>query len=259
MDGLERCLRHPSAAELFPGRRLSYNTPGWIYAGAHMPFDPRHYSLKLRSSTIKVYGVYLGVDKIGHFHDLGHIYFKEFQKLRRGAKSEEQARRTVVHRFTRGLISEAAIIGTMATGVHSHADLAANYLGFKFYRNLTEPVVVRDRLHPPLLTRVGAHWRTNMHAHPEADILRPFISDHMNEALNPSLLEWSMRASLAARLAANALDILAFYADERGVTRPREYFESRMRELSTIDGEDYGHRVFLDDQMVTIANSCFSQ
>ena len=73
MDGLERCLRHPSAAELFPGRRLSYNIRGWIYAGAHLPFDPRRYSLKLRSSTIKVYGVYLGVDKIGHFHDLGHI------------------------------------------------------------------------------------------------------------------------------------------------------------------------------------------
>ena len=38
------------------------------------------------------------------------------------------------------LLSENWLLGRFTTGIRSNADLAANYAGFKFYRNLTEPV-----------------------------------------------------------------------------------------------------------------------
>jgi hypothetical protein len=214
--------------------------------------------LFFQSSTLKVYDVYLGTDKLGHFHDLGHIYFKDYLAQRRRGASEDEAVDTIVRRFSVGIISEGFLIGNLATGVYANADLAANYLGMKFYRNLTEPVMLKGREHPPLLVRRGPYLRLNYHVRPDSDFFEPFVSDHLNEALNPNLYEWGMRRPIAKRLEKDSERILKFYADEEGRPQSQRYFEDKAEELVTYFGENYGH-TGIRTEMVTIANSCFSE
>jgi hypothetical protein len=256
MNQLEWVLDAGRGKKLFPGKRLGYRTMLWIYADAHLPFDPRKLPLLFPSSTIRLYDSFMGADKLGHFHDLGHIYFKRYLALRAQGLDDAQAQRSTVLEFSRGPISEDAVIGRLATGVRSNADLAANYIGYKFYRNLTETTRIAGRDLPPLMVRDGMHWRLNDHVLPYSDFMRPYFSDHFNEALNPCQYEWSMRDSIRRRLQKTAAEIRAFYVDKHGLPRTREAFEHLALELSTYHGEDYG---FMGDplQGVTIANSCF--
>ena len=259
MRDLESVLRIRKLRDRHPGQVTLYSTPKWIYFYAHLPIDPRRLVLLFQGSTVNLYGTYLGTDKFGHFHDLGHIYHKDYRSLLDHGKSEEEALAIVVKRFSRGPISEGMIIGAWATGVFSNADLASNYLGFKFYLNLTEPVMLEGREYPPLLVRIGDLLALNRHVRPESDFFRPFVSDHLNEALNPSIYEWGMRGPIAKCLRENADDILAVYADENGNPRPREYFVEKAKELSTYYGEDYGFATYSEEKMVTIASCCFPE
>lgn len=255
--GAEVALRDKRIERCHPDELIIYRNRDWIYNGAHLPIDPRNLPLLIPSSTICVYGVYFGTDKLGHFHDLGHIYFKSFLgKVERGL-SEDEAMKRVIAEFSEGIISEASIIGAIGTGVFSNADLASNYVGMKFYRNLTEPVTLEGREYPPLLVRHGEHWRLNRHVRPESAFFRPFICDHFNEALNPCVYEWGLRGDVRRRLEECADDILAFYADENDQPHGREWFDEKARELTTYYGEDYGHSGIEEPTMVTIASACF--
>jgi len=209
-----------------------------------------------KGSTLKIYGSYLGTDKFGHFHDLGHIYFRSYLRRRNRGLSHEEAQRRVVNLFSKGPISERAFIGIISTGVFSNADLAVNFVGMKFYMNLTEPVILEGKQCPPLLVRRGNHWRLNFHVRPESDFFEPFVSDHWNEALNPCIYQWGMRWVVARRLRKMADRIRAFYADENGQERPKEYFDQIADELSTYYGEEYGHSG-ISDKMVLISEHCY--
>jgi hypothetical protein len=81
--------------------------------------------------------------------------------------------------------------GLTMVGVYSNADMAANYAGLKFYLNLARPVVVNGRRLPPMLVKRQDLWELNP-ALP-ANFLRPFITDHLNEAMNPSLYTGVLR------------------------------------------------------------------
>ncbi len=256
--GMESSLDSKLARAAFPGDcYIAFQRSDWIYNFAHFPLDPRNIPLLVVSSTVRVYGHYLGTDKFGHFHDLGHYYFSDYTSDRRSGKSEEEAMRNIIETYSRGVISENGLIGAIGTGVCSNADLVANFMGFKFYRNLTEPVMLQGREHPPILVLVGEYWQLNTHVRPESDFMAPFFSDHWNEALNPCVYEWGLRASIARTLHARADEILAFYC---GVDhRPREagYFEALAKELSSYYGEDYGY-VADSAPVLTIGTGCFA-
>lgn len=258
MMDIENKLRTGKIKKQYPGQLTIHKTVAWIYADTHLPVDPRKLVLLFQSSTVKVYGSYVGVDKFGHFHDLGHIYYKDYLALRRRGVGDVQATRTVVDRFAHGPISERAVIGNMATGVMSNSDLAVNYIGFKFYRNLTEPVVLEGKRVQPMLVRDGEFWKLNRHVGPDTDFFAAFVSDHWNEALTPCNYEWGMRGPIAGRLRKNAEKILTFYADDNGRKRPRAWFERKAGDMMTYYGEDYGSSGIRED-MVTIANTCFPE
>ena len=255
--GLESALRGATARSAFrTDSRAAYKRMDWIYAFAHLPIDPRCIPMSLASSTIRVYGHYLGTDKFGHFHDLGHFYFCDYTAKRNAGKPEDQAIREVVSTYSRGPLSETTTIGFLATGVCSNADLASNYMGLKFYRNLTEPVVLQGETYPPMLVIVGEFWQLNTHVRPESDFFEPFISDHWNEALNPCVYEFGLRWTVGRRLRARADEVLAFYCDVDDRPREPQYFADLAIELSTYDGEDYGY--FGDPaEIMSIANTCF--
>ena len=89
----------------------------------------------------------------------------------------------------------------LTTGIRSNADLAANYAGFKFYRNLTEEVRIGDRVMPPMLVRQGPYWRLNDQVQPDSDFFTAFITPHWNEALNPNVYAIVTDARVRARAA----------------------------------------------------------
>ncbi len=256
MIEIESALRTQRAKSFFGRKMTAYKTSKWIYSSVHLPFDPRRIPLSLPSSTIRVFDHYIGTDKIGHFHDLGHIYHRDFVALRDGGVEPDEALRRVVSNYSRGPISEAASIGFFATGVFSNGDLAANYLGLKFFLNLTESVMLEGEQHPPMLVRIGDYWSLNTHVRPDSNFFRVFISDHLNEALNPCVYEWGAAGPISKKLAEHADQILTFYADENGNKRSKEWFADKARSLVTYYGEDYGHSG-VKAATVSIAHCCF--
>jgi hypothetical protein len=84
-----------------------------------------------------------------------------------------------------------------------------------------------------------------------------FISDHFDEALNPSRYISSIRDKIRKGIEDHASDTIDRYADAHGNRRARDWFTKRQEELSTYWGVDYGHRGDANKDLMTIANTCF--
>lgn len=259
IEGFEKWIDRPEVKRMYPGRVVGYKEKFTnIYQHVHFPLDPRQFFRLFLGSTMKVYGVYLGTDKIGHFTDMGMNYYHKYRKSLSEGKSEQQAVADAVYMGTHGLIfSERGMLGYLSAGAYSNADLAANYLGFLFYKNLTEPVMLKGKLVPPMLVHDGPYWKIADHVRRDSDFFAAFISDHLNEALNPSLFEADMRSAVRDAVRKRSEIILERYCDERNIPRTPDYFTRRVQELSTYFGVDYGHEGTLDE-LITIANTCFS-
>jgi hypothetical protein len=257
IEDLETVIRNKKLQDRFPGRILGFTPPRWIYHDTHFVLDPRKINMSLwRASTIEVYGTYLGTDKLGHFHDMGYIYYTNYRSaLRRGATEDEALRRGVDVGIY-GVLSERGILGEVSSGMYSNGDLAANYVGMKFYQNLTRPVMLKGKEHPPLLVADGPYWSMNPDVFRDVDFFRAYVSDHFDEALNPCLYFGGIREGIVRAVKERAESLRAWYADADGRERPREFFDNLARGLSTYYGEDYGHRGD-DSTLVTIGNTCF--
>lgn len=200
------------------------------------------------SPTVKLYGSEFGTDKVAHIFQQGYTYYKIYRRaLAAGATPLAATEKAV--RW--GRKSERTFYGTLVAGVYSNGDLAANYAGLKFYQGLTQPEVIGGTTHPALLELYDGVWRFRKDA--EVDLLAPFISDHFNEALNPSIFSkllgwrWFIRKSVKQRS-----------CDQWRQRYPglsRSSLEELSKGLRLWHGEDYG---FTDsDNFVTIANTCF--
>ncbi len=77
--------------------------------------------------TINVGGVNVGVDKLSHFMSEGAAYFA---KQMRGGTLDEILRI--------GEVEERGAYGLATTGVKSYGDLAANYQGYQFWKQITD-------------------------------------------------------------------------------------------------------------------------
>jgi hypothetical protein len=252
---LERALRGKWAERTYPGKQPSHRDI-WMNFSAHVPLDPRQWGMLYQSHTIRACGSYFGTDKIVHFHHLGVSYYTMYRSLLKTDVSPEAALREVIRQHTQGgILAESALLGSITTGIYSNADLAANLAGFKFFLNLTEPVVLKGQSRAPLLVRNETFWRLNHHVRPRTGWLCPYVSDHWNEALNPSLYEASMRPGIRRVLISRAEQIVQFYTRRDGRPNDPVYFDNLARELSTYDGEPYGHSGQFD-KLMTIGNTC---
>ncbi len=146
------------------------------------------------------------------------------------------------------------MLGMLTTGIVSNGDLAADYAGLMFYRNLTETVHIGPRTLPPMLVRDGPYWRVQIE--PDSDFFVAFITPHWNEVLNPSKYARYTSGRLRALIRERCPDALAWYRDPRGEPRGRAQFEAIERELATYFGADYGHESHHANP-VTIADACF--
>lgn len=144
--------------------RLSTPKRASIYSG-HPVWATRVAALFGTGATLKINGVLMGSDKIGHFLSQGRKYYRRYLRY------EDEARAGEWSAFT-----ERALFGQMSTGSYSNADLVANYEGYKFYRSLFEDNVIADKL--AILRWENGHWV----------IQRPFDwADHVNEYWDEAL------------------------------------------------------------------------
>jgi len=254
---IEDAVRGDWARSMYPGKITAHWSIEWMYAYLHFPLDPRRIVLLFQSSTIKAYGVYFGTDKLSHFHHMGRYYYENYRTLLSQGQTPEAALRSIIRTYSQdGPLAETGLLGFVATGVYSNADLAANFTGFKFLLNLTEPVMLKGVVHPPLVDRCGAFWSIAPRVRPESGWFGAFISDHWNEALNPNLYGELLQGGVRAYMREHADHIVTFYSVRDQRPRDPGYYEALKDGLSNYYGEDYGHAGD-STQLFTIGNTCF--
>ena len=249
--------REPLRAR-YPGLIVRYAPEQSIYDDPLLLLDlTKLIRVLFRASTVSTDGKLFGTDKIIHFINVGRILYSGYLTARKQGLGEYEAvSRALTVTREDFFVSEDWMLGGLTTGIHSNADLAADYAGFKFYRNVTEEVRIGNRVMPPMLVREGFYWRLNAHVRPDSDFFTAFITPHWNEALNPNVYSVVSRARLRAILRSRCPDVLDWYRDERGRRLTREQFARIEAELSTFYGEDYGYASD-GENTVSIATTCF--
>lgn len=228
----------------FRGQPDRYKTS---YAETIFALKPSVYATL--SPTIRVYGSELGIDKLDHFFQQGHDYHERI--TRETAKGKSYAE-SVTAAIKWGQRTERTYFGLLASGVYSNADLYANYAGMKFYENLTRPIQIGGKTIPPMVQLNEGMWQINTSAVARRPI-KPFMTDHMNEALNPSAFRFTLVRSVRREVKKHGCpDWLAAYPE-----MTKAALADRQRSLQKWTGEDYGYTK--KDRIVSLADLCFPE
>jgi hypothetical protein len=199
------------------------------------------------SPTIRMYGVEFGTDKLDHFFQQGYKYYTKWAKAIRSGKTDADGLKSAV---SWGRSTENLFFGYAVSGVYSNADLYANYAGLRFYQALTSDVKDGYVNWPSAVKLYNGRWEINESV--KGALLRPFIADHLNEALNPSnylpLLYPLVKSAVKKHACSEWRAALPNMTHEELVTRTAV--------LETWKGEDYGFK--RTSRMVRIADVCFA-
>ena len=121
---LRNWLKNADEVDRHPGDDLS----DWEYQRLSIFREPAFPFILPMAQTIRVGDVYFGIDKIGHMFGFGRRYLQIYQRARAAGDSHDAA----VDRVLRwGIQHERSVVGKLVDGVFSHADLEANYQGFR--------------------------------------------------------------------------------------------------------------------------------
>jgi hypothetical protein len=219
VDRIERwAMQSDEVDRTWPGRRDS------IYSG-HPFWATRVAALFGVGPTIKLNGVHIGSDKLGHFLSQGRKFWRRYQRYLDEAKAAEHSAYT-----------ERALFGQMTTGSYSNADLVANYEGYRFYRSLFEDDIVPGK--PAILTWAGDRW----------EVQRPFtfadhVNDYWDEALNVNHFDALLYPHMKQRLLG--------YCDDYRVA-PMDYSIAGETALA----ERYGHLQLRDTSELRLDSLC---
>jgi hypothetical protein len=202
------------------------------------------------SPTVNMYGSQFGTDKIAHLYQQGFSYYKIYRRALTEGQTPDEATAQGV-RWGQG--TERGIFGTLIAGVYSNGDLAANYVGLKFYQGLTQEIKIDAQTRPPMLLLRNGVWTINQNVNLRDVLLKPFISDHLNEALNPSIFTQFLELRAYVRRTVRRRSCQQWFAHYPGLSRSS--LDERSQALRLWHGEDYG---FTDSKhFITIANTCF--
>lgn len=210
------------------------------------------------ASTINFNGVYLGIDKIGHFFKQGFQYYSTYTKIKsKVSMSIEDAEYLTIRR--RGVRAEKSYFGSMLTGIFSHGDLAANFAGFKFYQGIFNEVQLGDKAWGPLLTREknGQIFFHEKFIENPGSYLRAFITDHFNEALNPSIYSKNLRSSVKM-MVKRQCNCWVDFLSNRGINLGSLY--DYRKSLQRWNGYYYGHgeKDFEEgEELISLDNQCY--
>ncbi|MDQ2746475.1 MAG: hypothetical protein M3T96_04355 [Acidobacteriota bacterium] len=262
-------LRSNAAVERGVFRRLGAGFPPFTASGSWMEShqftaQPARYKTSRQESiyavfpsnyftiseTVNLYGAQFGTDKIAHIFQQGYTYLRIYERASAKGLSKDAA---VKKACDWGRSSERTYYGNLVSGVYSNADLAANFAGFKFYQNLTGEILIGGTIKPPIFVPENGAWKFNEAIDLSESLLKPFVTNHLNEALNSSIytkffgLRNSVRAHVKNRACAEWRN--AYPASSKAD------FENNSTVLRTWFGEEYGFTA--NASFITIANTCF--
>ena len=213
-----------------------------MHTELHFVLDPRILGRLWRAGTFQAYDAYMGADKIGHFVDMGFRYYKVYDRaLRRGEHHDAATAAAVKYGSVGGLLSERALLGRATAGAYSNADLASNLAGMFFYLNLTEPVPgpgPDGEQRPLAYLGDDGRWHASPRLLDDADFFAAYLTDHFNEALNPSHFERGMRPKVRKAIQQRWDRVVQWYPQSGG---DPTWFTDKARQLSTLHGVPYGH------------------
>lgn len=204
------------------------------------------------SSTVNLYGAEFGTDKIAHFFQQGYSYYKTYnQGLAQGLTPEEAARKAVKW----GQKTERTIYGSLISGVYSNADLFANYAGMKFYLGLTQSIKIGNGERGAILVLRNGFWAFNDENNLSKQLIKLFISNHLNEAFNPSVFTkmFGLRAFVRRRVKKQSCR--QWFKKYPNLSQTE--LENTSKALKFWNGEDYGFTG--SKNFITIANTCFDE
>ncbi len=254
IQGIDSKVTSQGMHQRYPGLIPGYKPAPTLQQVAAFPLNPFR---AWGSSTMMVCGVQIGADKIGHFTDMGMHYYQTYKGYLAKGESEQQAMRRAIEVGTSDpLKGESKLLGYWTAGDYSNGDLAVNYIGMIFYRNLTEPQMLKGQIRPPMLVRDGPYWKIAAHVRPDSDFFSWFISNHLDEALNPGLFVLGMRDGMRQHAIENAEGILEHRRDRWGNRRSQAWFARETHDLWKYYGADYGHDGG-DKELIMIADFCF--
>jgi hypothetical protein len=165
---VRRFLTTDTAVDRFPDRQIGY----FGYLKRSVFRKPAFPYILPMARTIRINGVNLGIDKVGHMFGFGRRYYGRYRRLRRRGLDEQEAMGRVI---VWGYKMEHIAVGGLTDGVVSHGDLEANFQGMRLARDLCEA-------QPPFLVRSSSGWRL---ARPID--LRDYVNPRFDETYNPSL------------------------------------------------------------------------
>ena len=252
---LDLGLISPATRARYPGLVTMYRPVDSIYDDPLLMLDiSKPVRAFFRAGTVSAGGVLFGTDKIIHFINVGRIYHASYlAAIERGLSEPDAALDAVQSTARNPLLSEDGFLGMYTTGIHSNADLAADYAGLKFYRNLTEPVRVGGALRPPMLQRDGPYWRVVVAD--EDTVFSAFVSPHWNEVLNPNIYLAYVGQRVRSVITTRCDDVADWYRNGQGQAHGAAWFAQRQSELSSYFGEPYGHELEADSP-VSVATLC---
>ena len=253
---LDASLSSATLQEQYPGLVTLHWPASWIYDDPVLLLDVSKFVRTFfRAGTVSANGIPFGTDKIIHFVNLGRIYHvKYIAGLQQGLSPEQATAEAIAATSRNPLTSENGLLGLASTGIRSNGDLAANYAGLLFYRNLSEPVRIGDRIRPPLLLRDGDHWQVL--AQPDGDFFTAYITPHWNEVLNPNTYLAYVGERVREQIHQRCGETLDNYRDLRGRLRSQAQFAQIEIDLARVDGSGYDHEAEADAE-VSVAAICF--
>lgn len=221
---------------------------GTIYslAGFHRVISPSYFVF---ASTIKVYGVMMGVDKFGHFINQGYQYLEEYKKGLASLKDSSAAYKNMIQW---GVDSEDGVFGSLVDGVYSNADLAANFAGFIFYQNFFKEMKIGSEVYPAILEFKdnGDLQMSQSEFNTPANLLKRFMTHHLDESLNPSVLEYLQRYPVRKAIEKRCDSWKKYY----GIYAKGE-LNKLTTPLKTWFGYPYGHK---SENALRLQDICFS-
>lgn len=218
----------------------------YTYAAFHRVLSSSYF---VHSSTIKAYEVEFGLDKLGHTFNEGHKYFSIYLAAIGKGDSESNAIKAAVKY---GVETEKTYFGKIVSGIYSNADLAANFTGLLFYKNLFAEVFFNGKKYPAILNlNAAGKYIIHQSLINSQHLYQRLVSYHLNEAFNPSHYEYMQR-----------------YFIKRGIKKRchawrsrypfyfRDYYDAIREQMKTFNGYVYGQRT---RKLFSISEVCFPQ
>lgn len=239
-----------SSGSWMESHRFSHNPARYKTSFSDSIFTASPLNYLTISSTVNFYGTEFGTDKIAHLFQQGYTYYKMYKHAAaNGLSPADSAKKAVKW----GRKTERTIYGYWISRTFSNADLAANYAGMKFYQGLIKEIKIGEQMRPSVLILKNGIWVFNEKADLAETLIKPFISNHFNEAYNPSIfLQFLGLRSAVLRHVKN--QSCAQWL-KRYPQISKTELENTSQKLHLWYGEDYGFKN--SQNFITIQNTCF--